>query len=75
MEEEYCMEDMVFNPKEESFNTKERYKQYREITRCSICHKKLEKGDIFQLRPIQASKETGCLDVLAVVVHKRCLEQ
>jgi len=46
------MGDMVFNPKEESFGTKEQYEQYREITRCAICHKKLEKGDIFQLRPI-----------------------
>lgn len=69
------MDDIVFNPKEESFNTKEGYKQYREITRCAICHKKLEKGDIFQLRPIQTPEETGCLNVLAVVIHKKCLEQ
>ena len=69
------MENMVFNPKEESFSTNKRYEQYREITRCAICHKKLEKGDIFQMRPIQTPEETGCLDALAVVVHKKCLER
>jgi len=41
------MEDRVFNPKEESFSSIEKYEQYRETTRCAICHKKLEKGEIF----------------------------
>jgi CRISPR/Cas system-associated protein Cas10 (large subunit of type III CRISPR-Cas system) len=68
------MEDRVFNPKEESFSSIEKYEQYRETTRCAICHKKLEKGEIFQLRPIQTPEETGCFDVKAVVVHKQCLE-
>lgn len=68
------MEDRVFNLKEESFSSKEKYEQYREITRCTICHKKLEKGDVFQLRPIQTPEETGCYDVKAVVVHKQCLD-
>jgi len=69
------MEDIVFNPKEESLSTKERYEHYREIIRYAICHKKLENGDIFQMRPIQTPEETGCLDVLAIVVHKKCLER
>ena len=69
------MEDLVFNPKEESFSSKEKYEQYKEKTRCAICYKRLKKGDIFQLRPIQTREETGCLDVLAVVVHKKCLER
>lgn len=69
------MDDTVFNPEEESFSSKEKYEQYREITRCAICHKKLEKGDLFQLRPIQTPKETGCLDVIAVIIHKKCLER
>ena len=68
------MEDRDFNPNEESFNPKEKYKQYRETTRYAICHKKLEKREIFQLRPIQIPEETRCCDVKAVVVHKQCLE-
>lgn len=68
------MEDMVFNPKERSFRSKEKYEHYREITRCAICHKKLVKGDMFQLKPIQTLEETGCHNVKAVVVHKQCLE-
>ena len=68
------MEDIVFNPREESFSSKEEYERYREITRFAICHKKLEKGDTFQMRPIQTPEETGYLDVLTVVVYKKCLE-
>lgn len=61
----------IFNPKEENFITKENYNKFRERARCALCHKKLDVGDEYDLRPIDTQGRTA----LAVVVHRKCIER
>ena len=67
------MTEKTFNPQEKSFKSKKDYEKYREDCRCGVCHKKLDIGDKFQLRPIQDPSETGNLTVQAVIVHSKCI--
>ncbi len=66
-------EGRIFRPRLEDFKSEEDYKKYRENCKCGVCHKRLEIGDKFQLRPIQEPSETGSLTVQAVLVHSKCI--
>lgn len=63
-----------FEPKPEMFRSIEEYEDYREHVRCAICHKKLEIGEEFDIRPVQTSEEAGSFTVKAVIVHRKCIE-
>ncbi len=65
----------IFNISESDFPTKERYEEYRAKAKCAVCHKRLEIGDKFTLRPIQTPEQSGSLTVQAVVVHTNCLDE
>lgn len=65
----------IFNPDEKAFNSKESYEEYRVNCKCGVCHKRLEVGDEFDLRPIQTNEQAGGLTVQAVVVHKKCVDE
>ena len=69
------LEEKSFRPNLEDFKSEEDYKNYRENCKCGVCHKKLEWGDKFQLRPIQMPTETGSLTVQAVIVHSKCITE
>ena len=64
----------LFNPDEKSFNNKKDYEEYRENTRCGVCHKKLEIGDEWDFRPIQTTEQAGGLTVQAIIIHKECVD-
>lgn len=69
-----------FRVKESDFPSKKRYDNYRELTRCAICHKKIEIGEEFDLRSIQSKEEMKNFNdsgytSLAVIVHKECVEK
>ena len=69
------MNKKIFNATEKDFNSKEDYEKYMDSSRCAICHKKLEVGDKFELRPIQTPAETGCNVVQVVIVHTKCIDK
>lgn len=63
----------IFNPKEENFPSKERYEDYREHTRCAVCHEKLEPGDRWFFQPLTAlALRSTCQ---AVIVHEKCASE
>ena len=61
-----------FKPSRESFDSDERYENYLNSCKCGVCHKRLEVNDEFDLRPIQTPQESGSLNVIAVIVHRKC---
>ena len=65
----------TFNPKETDFDKKADYIKHRNSCRCGICHKKLEPGDKFDLRAVQYDNEVKDGNLIAVIVHKKCLEE
>lgn len=61
------------------FKTKKDYDEYRELSRCAICHEKLEVGEEFDLRSVDTIEERekfngSKFNSLAVIVHRKCLE-
>ena len=65
----------TFNPNRKDFLSRDRYDDYRRTCKCGVCHNRLEIGDEFDLRPIQSNEEAGGLSVVAVIVHKKCVEK
>jgi len=69
-----------FQIKESDFSGKKEYDNYRENTRCGICHKKIQIGEEFDLRTIQTKEEMKKFNdseytSMAVIVHKKCVEK
>jgi len=67
-----------FQIKESDFSGKKEYVNYRENTRCGICHKKIQIGEEFDLRTIQTKEEMKKFNdseytSMAVIVHKKCV--
>jgi len=65
----------TFNPKREAFKTQEDYNEYRNTVRCAICHQMLQPGDEFDMRSVQTPEQTGSLTVIAVICHRKCLNE
>ena len=61
-----------FNLEGAKFNTPKDEKNYIEWCRCAVCHQKLQKGELFDLRPI--TNNPG-FNQQAVIVHKKCLDE
>ncbi len=70
----------IFQIKESQFSSKEAYDEYRESTKCGICHKRIEIGEEFDLRTIQLNEEMkefndSKFTSLAVIIHRKCVEK